>query len=404
MQAVEKENNRKVLENVIVRLEKTLENQRSQLEDHSTNKYSLINDIDHKKSSLRRKLKTKNDIERVLLDVTEDLDNMKQKLKEEVRSKEQLEWMVDIELNELNRRLTTESNTREKLQANLKQALTIRQGILGDIKALRTLIQSNEPLKNLIEGFYPIHKIKNIHSNNNTNSSKPPKNTSGDLNNQLLFHQFIHFLQMQNIAPTENIDQTKLKNHKKETFDSTFNNISCDHLLNSHDNSDHDEHENGDHDIVDNSDNNNQKKNDKECDTITNTEDIDDGPEEKSQPGNNSGQTIKSDSDDTGKTMIPNDNYEIQEQSTQKNKEEKEEHLNDSIASGDGEEENELHQTPEEKEENKRIEMCTDQENEDDDSEDTKPDTDKKIYDKPTKENNKNIKLRGRRKSHSRIG
>ena len=113
------------------------------LENQSLVRGSLTNELETKKSVLRKKLKTKSDIERVLLEIEDDMAGLKKKFREEVKgefcyrrdidlspktkiflsAKEQLEWMMNIEMQDLNRRLAIESHAREKLKSSLEQVL-----------------------------------------------------------------------------------------------------------------------------------------------------------------------------------------------------------------------------------------------------------------------------------------
>ncbi len=104
-----------------------------------------------KKNQLRRKLKTKSDIERVILEVEEDLDTMKKGFKKEIKAKEQLEWMMEVEIHELNRRLNNSHfksivaihlltfgklQNRLTLEAAAREKLTTY--ILAEIDTLKT--------------------------------------------------------------------------------------------------------------------------------------------------------------------------------------------------------------------------------------------------------------------------
>ena len=55
------------------------------LENQSLVRGSLTNELETKKSVLRKKLKTKSDIERVLLEIEDDMAGLKKKFREEVK-------------------------------------------------------------------------------------------------------------------------------------------------------------------------------------------------------------------------------------------------------------------------------------------------------------------------------
>jgi chromosome segregation ATPase len=143
-QANQKVEARQLFASIIQRLEQQTESLQKQLETQTMNRINISNKLETTRAKLRRKLKTKTDIERVLLDIEEDMDTMKDKVKEEIRAKEQLEWMMEIEIQELHRRLNYEAAARERLTTSLEQALSIRQSVLADLEALKHRISQHE--------------------------------------------------------------------------------------------------------------------------------------------------------------------------------------------------------------------------------------------------------------------
>jgi hypothetical protein len=86
---------------------------------------------------LQMKLKSRTGIEEVVLQLFQQSEFIKQRLNHEIKRRTQLEILLEVEVNELNRRLLMEANAREEVRLQLEQALRIRNSIFGDLQLLK---------------------------------------------------------------------------------------------------------------------------------------------------------------------------------------------------------------------------------------------------------------------------
>jgi chromosome segregation ATPase len=90
---------------------------------------------------LQIKLKSRTGVEEVVLQLFQQSELVKQRLNHEIKRRAQLEILLEVEVNELNRRLLMEANAREEVRLQLEQALRIRNSIFGDLQLLKSKLE-----------------------------------------------------------------------------------------------------------------------------------------------------------------------------------------------------------------------------------------------------------------------
>ncbi|KAL6069307.1 hypothetical protein QOT17_007571 [Balamuthia mandrillaris] len=136
-----------IMKDIVERLSNDLELLKNELKQKSIKKNSIATQLEKKKQKLNRKLKTKADIENVILQIETELATLKERFSEEIQSREQLEWIMNMEINELSRRLSLEAKAREEFKVMLKHALMVRSHVLSDISWLKDKIEHLEESK-----------------------------------------------------------------------------------------------------------------------------------------------------------------------------------------------------------------------------------------------------------------
>ena len=97
--------------------------------------------LELEKNILEKKLKARTGIEEVLLLLYSEIEQLKERVNHEIKSRVELEMLVEVEVNELNRRLLYESNAREEVKLQFDQLLRIKNSIAGDLKLICAKLQ-----------------------------------------------------------------------------------------------------------------------------------------------------------------------------------------------------------------------------------------------------------------------
>ena len=86
-------------------------------------------------------LKTKEGIEKLILHLYQQVKLLKQQILQESKRRNELEILMEVEINELNKLLLAESQARYDLRFQLEQAMSVKNSILGDLKLLQGYLE-----------------------------------------------------------------------------------------------------------------------------------------------------------------------------------------------------------------------------------------------------------------------
>ncbi|ELR22004.1 uncharacterized protein ACA1_157260 [Acanthamoeba castellanii str. Neff] len=141
---------REFLTRVLKRLQDQTRVMRNTLDLHIQGKNANYADLESKRNELRRKLRARGDVERVIMELEDEVESLKAQIKQEEKAREQQEWLVDIEINDLSKRqahsplplnaplsLGLEIAAREKTRKMIDQAAAHRKKIVQELEALK---------------------------------------------------------------------------------------------------------------------------------------------------------------------------------------------------------------------------------------------------------------------------
>lgn len=136
-QTTTKVEEREFLTRVLKRLQDQTRVMRNTLDLHIQGKNANYADLESKRNELRRKLRARGDVERVIMELEDEVESLKAQIKQEEKAREQQEWLVDIEINDLSKRLGLEIAAREKTRKMIDQAAAHRKKIVQELEALK---------------------------------------------------------------------------------------------------------------------------------------------------------------------------------------------------------------------------------------------------------------------------
>ena len=117
------------------------------LEEDSCISEKLVKD----KQTMMGKLKNQEGVEQVVLYLFQNVRLLQRQLLQESKRRAELEVLLDVEVNELNKLLLAESQAREDLRYQLRQAMRVKNSVMGDLTLLRGYLEialSKEELSN----------------------------------------------------------------------------------------------------------------------------------------------------------------------------------------------------------------------------------------------------------------
>lgn len=136
-QTTTKVEEREFLTRVLKRLQDQTRVMRNTLDLHIQGKNANYADLESKRNELRRKLRARGDVERVIMELEDEVESLKVQIKREEKAREQQEWLVDIEINDLSKRLGLEIAAREKMRKMIDQAAAHRKKLVQELEALK---------------------------------------------------------------------------------------------------------------------------------------------------------------------------------------------------------------------------------------------------------------------------